>query len=629
MWAALAGVWAAVFGFLPVAAMAQEVNLSGMQLWNVGYWQTVSVGDFMGPNYEIRKLAPIALSGCRNGYFSGSVVVTCSTSPINGLKAVVSDLVSTNGTKIPAQAVWLRYPELVQADNSWCPVYRFDRFMDTLPDEIAMVDQRPVGNWKPKNIGPVAMQPIWVTVKVPADTAPGEYEGTLTITSDLNAVPVVPVKITVAEWALPDPKNFRVTIFGQQSPESLARYYDVPRWSDKHFELIGKSLSLMSEINSRQAILDVCIDFYGLGGVPETMIKWVKQPDGTYKHDFTVLDKYMDTVKKSIGKPTLLRVNCWKEWNLKGSGCATTNASWSGACQVSSLDPATGQVGLLDVPPPDSPAFVAFWRPVFDELRKRIEARGWWDVTALGHTSYCWAPHPVLVDAYHQLWPDGKYSYTAHNGTLGGHFRGTEKGVSMPCFHTDVIWGLGRLQPRGGQALLRPRPGYHCFTFRNWWPWWDLVAQRRVPEEEILRGHDGVSDFGADFFPVPDERGRRYFLGCGAGTGGPHESTLALLSPGPEAPTTNVRFEAIREGVQICEAMLFIEKGIAAGQLSTNLSARANAVLDERGKRLQDSYVLADKSGRMSYDPAIHIADAGQREAELFAVAADVAKTVK
>jgi hypothetical protein len=199
----------------------------------------------------------------------------------------------------------------------------------------------------------------------------------------------------------------------------------------------------------------------------------------------------------------------------------------------------------------------------------------------------------------------------------------------MPCFHTDVIWGLGKLQPRGSQALLRPRPGYHCFTFRNWWPWWDLAAQRRVPEEEILRGHDGVSDFGADFFPVPDERGRRYYLGCGAGTGGPHESTLALLSPGPDAPTTNVRFEAIREGVQIAEAMIYIEKGLVTGRLPADLVERANAVLDERGKRLQDAYVLADKSGRLRFDPEIHIADARQRETELFAVAAAVAQALQ
>jgi len=614
----------------PAAARAQEVNLAGMQLWQVGYWQTVSIGDFLGPNYKIKDVASISLSGCRNGVFSGQVVVTSSTGPISGLKAVVSDLVAAGGAKISVDCVRLRFPELARPDNSWCPVYRFDRFRDSPPDEIAVVDQRPVGNWKPRNSGPVAMQPIWVTVRVPGDAAPGSYEGTLTITSDLNDVPVVPVKIVVADWALPDPRDFRVTNFGQESPESLARYYGVARWSDRHFELIGKSLALMSELNSRQAILDLCIDFYGLGGVPETMVKWIRQPDGSFKHDFTVLDKYLDTVQKSIGKPTLLRMNCWGEWAQVACQYIMDPASkdwrWCGPHKVTLLDAASGQTEPMAQPLISDPGFQAFWQPVFDAVRKRIEARGWWDVTALGHTSYCTAPHPALVDAYARLWPDGKFSYTAHNGGLGMRFNGTQKGLSMPCLHTDVIWGRGNLKPRGYQALLKPRPNYHCFTFRNWWPWWDLAAQRRVPEEEILRSHDGVSDFGADFFPVADERGRRYFLGCGAGTGGPHESTLALLSPGPEGPTTNVRFEAIREGIQICEAMMAIQRGIDAGRLPTNLLARANAVLDERGQRMQDSYVLADKSGATRFEPTIYIADAERREAELFATAAAVAK---
>ncbi|MGQ9663149.1 MAG: glycoside hydrolase domain-containing protein, partial [Kiritimatiellia bacterium] len=357
------------------SAVGQGVNLSGMQVWNVGYWETVSIGDFIGPNYEIRKLKPISLTGCCNGYFSGYVVVTCSTAPITGLKANITDLEDhATGQKIPASCVRIRYPELARPGISWSPPYRFDRFSDEPPQEVPMTDLRSVGNWKPKNVGPVSMQPIWVTVYVPSNTPPGEYTGKLQIESNLNKVPDVPVKIKVAEWTLPDPKNFRVTNFGQSSPESLAQHYRVPRWSDKHFELIAKSLSLMAELNSRQAIIDLCIDFYGVGGVPETMVRWVKQADGTYTYDFTVLDRYLETVAKAIGKPTLLRVNCWMEWDLKSAGCATTNTGWSAPCRVTTFDPATGELGYLDQPRPDTPEFVAFWKPVLMEVRKRIEA---------------------------------------------------------------------------------------------------------------------------------------------------------------------------------------------------------------------------------------------------------------
>ena len=611
-------------------AWAQQMNLAGMQLWNADYWQTTLQGDYYGPNYEIKKLRPISLAGCRNGKFSGHVVVTSSNAPLPGLKATMTDLVNKQGDKIPASRVRIRYAELARSDTSWSAPFRFERLLDKPPEEVKMVDLRSWRGWAPKYIGPVATQPVWVTVSVPAGAKPGDYEGRLSIRSDLNKVRAVPVKIRVADWALPDPRDLRVTNFGQSSPESLARHYDVPRWSEKHFELMGKSMAQMTEVNSRQAIIDLCIDFYGLGGVPETMVRWIRQPDGPYKHDFTIVDKYLETVAKYMGKPTLLRVNCWKEWGRKPGSKPGAKVKWWTPCRVSSLDPGTGKVEPLDQPAANTPEFLAFWKPVLDELRKKIEARGWFDVTAFGANSYCWGVNARLVDTARQIWPDGKWSYTGHNGSLGGRFKGSDKKVWMPCLHADTIWGHGKLARGNYHKLLKPRPGFHCFTFRGWRCSWALTAQRRIPEEEITRGHDGVSDFGVDFFPVRTTRRRFYSLGCGAGTGGPRCSTLALLSPAPDGPSAgNERFEALREGLQIAEAILFIQKGLDGGKLPGELAARARAVLDERCKRLMDSFVLADKSGKKRFDPRIYMADAEARENTLFQTAAEVATAQK
>lgn len=607
-------------------------SLSGMQLWEVGYWKTVALADFYGPNYKINKINPISLAGCRNGSFSGYVVVTSCSSPITGLKAKISDLADKKtGKKIPASQAKIRYPELAHnaPHKTWSPPYRFDRMLDEPPEEVKMVDLRGWRNWKPKNEGPIAMQPIWVTIRVPKDAAPGDYEGTLEIESDLNKVPPVAVKIRVADWTLPDPKEFRVTNFGQSSPESLALHYGVPRWSDKHFELIGKSLALMAEVNSRQAIVDLCIDFYGMGGSPETMVRWIRQPDGTFKHDFSIFDKYLDTVNKAIGKPVLLRLNCWGEW-MKDT--KTEEWKWNGPSKVTLLDPATGKTEPLEQPRADTPEFVAFWKPVLDEVRKKLEARGWFDVAAMGANSYCWGVSPKLVDAFHAIWPDGKWSYTAHNGTLGMHFKGSDGKVSMPCLHTDHIWGPGPSgkEPRGYKLLLKPRPNWHCFTFRGWRCEWELSRHRGIPEEEIRWGHDGVSDFGVDFFPVRGAGGRIYALGNGRGTGGPNCSTLAILSPGDDGPTVNERFEALREGMQIAEAIIFVQKGIDSGKLPPDLADRANKVLEERVKRLTDSFLpQPGSSGNLRFEESVYMEKAEERENELFAVAGEISKTLK
>ena len=102
-----------------------------------------------------------------------------------------------------------------------------------------------------------------------------------------------------------------------------------------------------------------------------------------------------------------------------------------------------------------------------------------------------------------------------------------------------------------------------------------------------------------------------------------------LLGPGETGAVATERFEAFREGVQICEAILAIQKGIDSGKLPADLAAKANALLDDRSKRLMDSIKLADKSGAVKFDPPTFAENAEPRENDLFALAADVAKVVK
>lgn len=630
-WAIRASAGLVAWALVSHTADAQEINLAGMQLWNAEYWQTTSLGDYYGPNYGIRKLKPISLAGCRNACFSGYVVVTCAAVPITGLKATMSDLTEEGGKTIPASQVLVRYPELSRPETTWNYWHRFDRLLEAAPAEVPTVDVRPRGNWKPKTEGPVAMQPIWITVRVPRDAAPGLYEGKLTIESENNKVPPVPVKIQVSDWTLPDPKDFRMMNMAFPSPDALAKHYDVPLWSDKHFALMGKSMALMGEVNARQVPVNLAVDFYGMVGNDETMVRWIKQPDGTYKHDFTVFDKYLDLAAKIIGKPTLLRLNCWMEWDLRSAGAEGAKGDWSPPAQVTRFDPATGQTERMDQPPANTPEFLAFWRPVLEEVRKKIEARGWLDVTAMGHNSYCWGVRPVLVSAFHKIWPDGVWAYTAHNGQLGGHFKGEEPGVSALSRYSDQVWaGFLAKDPRGYRALLKTRPGFYFVTLRDQFKdWSEIMVLRVMPENEVSMGGDGMSDFGADLFPVRHATGRFYCVGNGRGTGGPNCSTRAMLAPGPDGPIATERFEAMREGVQISETILFIQRSLDAGKLPAEVVTRANAVLDERGKHLSESFPSVDKSGVRRLDTKIFAQNAQQRDAELYTVAGEVAKALK
>ncbi len=590
-------------GWPPIGLLEAEVRVvsSGkvtpscrpttLQLWNCAPSDTVSAFDYGDPAEPLR---PIVMNMPRNGTFSGRLMVS-APSDINGLKVSVSDLRHSAGKgAIAANSVRVRIARQGAAGESWVSANRFDALVDTLPATIAATKATfPKGNFywltsKGTQDAPAAVAPLWFTIKSPADCAAGLYEGVVTVSAAGVEPLKVPLRLTVSDWVAPDPKAFRVNNFGYISEDALAQYYEVPLWSERHLQLISRSMTLMSEVNSREAKVNLVINYYGgnkgdsSSSNEESLARWIADGKGGYKYDFTNFDKYLDMVERTIGKPTILRVNCWGETKVKGD--LIEHDGELSARYVTLFDPTSGKLDKLAVPAPGTEESFAFWKPVLDEARKRIEARGWWDITTMGHSSYCYPAKPAVNSLLHRIWPDAAWYYTAHNGTLGMRWPTLDKKVTMPVRYADTVWNAGKSTARGYSALLKERSSFWNFTYRGCFhdnsP---LVDLRRIAEDEIMMGHNGVSDFGVDLFPLKDARGRAYLIGNGRGTGGPGNSTRALLAPGADGPMVTERFEMLREGVQLAEAILFIQQAVESGKLSGNLLERVNQYLDARG----------------------------------------------
>ena len=403
------------------------------------------------------------------------------------------------------------------------------------------------------------------------------------------------LRVVVHGWTMPDPKDFRQRNLIRLEQEQAAFTYGVPLWSDEHFRYMGRSLSLMAEINSRLVPINLTCGFYG--GNRESMVRWVRKggsdaaadpgagagggKPGEFSHDFTILDRYLDLVQKELvekhgGKPFPLSLNCWGELDRDGKKNGP-------AGQVSLLDPATGKVEKMDQPLLGTEESRAFWKPVIDEVMKRVEARGWKDVTAFGHNSYCYPVKPQIVDVALKLWPESVWNYTAHNGVLGGSWKGSD-GAAMPVRFSSAVWTEGGLRPRGYASLAKPRTAICNMAGRTrHWDRSSLTIFRNLPEETVLRGHDGLSDFGADNFPAKDFRGRYVHQSTGRGTGGGNNaSTRSMLAAGPDGPVPSERFEMLREGTELVEAAIFLERALAEKKVSGDLAARISRFLDQR-----------------------------------------------
>ncbi|MGQ9660902.1 MAG: glycoside hydrolase domain-containing protein [Kiritimatiellia bacterium] len=546
------------------AAVPNVGRPEGTQVWNVPVFATVTAMDYGDPGDPL----PVKINTARNGVFSGRLVVS-SPQPIKGLKVSVDKLKArVSGATLPSSTLKIRYAEPATPEKCWTPPDRFNGLIETIPTEIPVTGKGP-------NAGAVAS--LWFTVRTVPTTKAGMYEGVIKVEAEGLPPTRIPLLVTVYDWCMPDPKDFRQHHLIFSSPDAVAKHYGVPLWSDRHFYLMRKTLELLAEVNSREVALNLAIDFYGLGGNEEALVRWVKQPDGSFQYDFSIFDKYLDLVAQCYGKPFPLRLNCWGESNKEGKNTS--------AGKVSVLDPTTGKVEQMEQPPFGTIESLEFWRPVISEVLKRIEKRGWLDVTGFGHNSYCYSPKPQVIDIAKKLWPDGVWIYTAHNGRLGEVWKGTEPGVAMPVKYSVCIWTEGRLVPRGYRTLLGPRPGLWCNTgrtrHRDWSP---LIVIRNLPEEMIQRGHDGVGDFGADLFPVKAPNGRLYCVGNGRGTGGPDAAQRAILAPGPDGAVSTERFENFREGTELGEALLYLENALVGKKIQGELEQKVSRYLDRRAE---------------------------------------------
>lgn len=598
----------------------------GVQVWNVAPFDTLTAFDYGEPS---EALKPIAIHAARNSVFSGRLAVG-SDAPLNGLKVTVGDLALADGRgRLPASAIRVRYAEPALPEKCWTPPHRFNGLLDAIPAEIPVVKAPPE---RETHLGTPIARPgitcgavasLWLTARVPREAAPGPYEGAVTVEAEGLKPTTVPIQVTVHDWALPDPKDFRQHHLIFVSQEAVARHYGVEMWSARHFDLMARSLALLAEVNSREIPINLAVNFYGGNkGAADTsneqgMVRWVRKADGSFGHDFTVFDKYCDLIARSIGKPFPIRLNCWGEAGKEGAK--------GSAAQVTCLDPATGKLEAMDQPPFGSDESYAFWKPVVDEALRKLAARGWLDVAAFGHNSYCYPPKPEVVAVARRLWPDGVWAYTAHNGTLGAKFTTKEKDVAMPVKWSVCIWTEGKLAPRGAAALLKPRASIWCNTartrHRDHSP---LIVIRTLPEEMLLRGHDGVGDFGSDLFPLKKPVGQGYYcMGNGRGTGGPNDAQRCILAPGPDGAVSTERFESFREGTELGEAILYLEKALAEKRISGNLEQRVTQYLNERSESFIAWYQR--NPALLSRAPA----DLAARDARLLALCAEVAAAAR
>ena len=407
------------------------------------------------------------------------------------------------------------------------------------------------------------------------------------------------MKLEVAGFAEPDTQDYRTWIELMQSPDTLAQEYNVPLWSEKNWEMIGESFRYIGEIGSR--VVQIPLIAQTNLGNEQSMVRFIKKPDGSYGYDLSILDKYLDTAVKNMGRPKFVTFNAW-ELYLATPKAEVTNrdpnseASWQAARwdlrgkgpAVTALDPATKEISTINLPRFEDPTALRIWKPLFDELHRDMAKRGLEKTMLLGMASDIF-PDKDELKTLQAASGNLEWINHTHQGAYGTG--GMLDGMAKVAYIAYVWPNVFPVDTDKERFYGWKRPELYV-DFQRFTAWndWLLPAVMEFPELNITGKQRGVGRIGADFWPVArDKRGqRRGWVWDRYPQSKWHSCNLCshMLNPGPDGPVATARYEALREGMQECEARIAIEKVLTdpglKGRLGSDLAAQAQALLDER-----------------------------------------------
>lgn len=210
-------------------------------------------------------------------------------------------------------------------------------------------------------------QPVWMTVSVPSDARPGKYSGKLTVTSSNAKARSLNVELTVADHVLPPVRDWAFHLDLWQNPYSVARYENVPLWSEAHFEAMRPVMRMLAEAGQKSVTATIMSrpwngqteDAFG------SMVTKIRRIDGTWLYDYTIFDRWVEFMF-SLGIDR--QINCY------------SMIPW--ALQFDYIDQATSSPATFQAAP-GSEEYNEYWGAFIADFARHLKAKGWFEKTMI------------------------------------------------------------------------------------------------------------------------------------------------------------------------------------------------------------------------------------------------------
>lgn len=206
-------------------------------------------------------------------------------------------------------------------------------------------------------------QPIWLSIKIPANTIPGQYKGIIRIKGKKDYS--LPITIKVLNKTLPSPNKWQYDLDLWQHPAAIARVHKVPLWSKEHFSAMKKYYQMLADAGQKTITASIVEEPWGHQTYDDypSLIKWTKKKDGNWKYDYSLFDQYIAFVMEcGINE----RINCYSmvPWKIAFT-------YYDENLQKEAVF--TEAIG--------TPGYISFWKPMLVDFTQHLKQKGWFNKT--------------------------------------------------------------------------------------------------------------------------------------------------------------------------------------------------------------------------------------------------------
>lgn len=217
-----------------------------------------------------------------------------------------------------------------------------------------------------KSIEAFTTQPVWLSISIPQNTSAGLYNGTLTVNASGKDTTLA-YTIKVQDRVLPLPQYWKYHLDLWQNPYAIARWYKVKPWSPEHLNAMKPYMQMLANAGQKAITVSMIHDPWRgqTYDIYQSMIKWTKGKDGTWKYDYAVFDKWVNFMQ-SLGINKVINCYSMVPWNNK----------------FYYYDETIGKDTLL-IAKTGTPEYEAHWKPMLIDFVKHLKQKGWFEKTAI------------------------------------------------------------------------------------------------------------------------------------------------------------------------------------------------------------------------------------------------------